>query len=90
MDISIWASFLRVFVVLLIMAPAVYFTTRWYGRRQVIGRSIHIRESMPLGTGRALYVVEWRGKEYLLGVTGHSIQRLDSLPIVDDPVEGDH
>ena len=90
MDISIWASLLPVFIVLLIMAPAVYFTTRWFGHRQTVGRSVRIRETLPLGTGRAIYVVEWREKEFLLGVTGHSMQLLDSMPILDDPTEEDH
>ncbi len=89
MDISIWASLLRVFIVLLIMAPAVYFTTRWFGQRQSVGRNIRIRETLPIGTGKALYVVEWRGQEFLLGVTGHSIQLLDNMPTRDDPEEED-
>ena len=75
-DISIWTSFLRVAVVLLLMAPLVYFTTRWYGRKHVGHGNIRILETMNLGPGKALYIIQWRQNQLLLGVTGQTIQVL--------------
>ncbi len=84
MDIDIWMSFLRVFAVLLALAPAIYFTTRWYAGRQLTGRSVTIRETIPLGTGRALYVIEWEGNQYFLAFTNQTIQLLDTRPVPDE------
>ncbi len=78
MDLELFYGLVRVIIVLAILAPAVYFVTRWYGRRQIRGKSIHIEEVVPLGANKALYVVQWEGRRYLLGVSPHAINLIDT------------
>lgn len=78
MDSLLILGLVRVVVVLAILAPAVYLATRWYGRRHTKGASIHVKEVMPLGVNRALYVIEWDKRRYLLGVTPQAVTLIDS------------
>ena len=64
-------------LVLAVTAPAVYFITRWYGKHQVRGKSIQVHEVLPLGTNRALYVVEWEAP-LPLGVGPQAINLIDT------------
>lgn len=77
MDGELLFGLVRVVIVLLIMAPAVYFLTRWYGRYQQKGSSIEINEVLPMGSNKALYIVTWERRRYLLGVTSQNITLID-------------
>jgi flagellar biogenesis protein FliO len=46
-------------------------------RRKV---SLRLQESLPLGERRSLVVVQWGDRRYLLGLTGQTVQVLDSRP----------
>ncbi|HHT72473.1 MAG TPA: FliO/MopB family protein [Firmicutes bacterium] len=78
LDLELVYGLVRVALVLAVTAPAVYFITRWYGKHQVRGKSIQVHEVLPLGTNRALYVVEWEGRRYLLGVGPQAINLIDT------------
>lgn len=77
MDKSIIWGLVRMVLVLAIIIPGVYYVTRWYGKKQVTGQNLKIKEALSVGSSRALYVVEWKDKEYLLGVTNQAIALLD-------------
>lgn len=77
MDLELFWGLLRVILALAVIVPAAIFATRWYGKRQVRTGSVRIKEAVGLGANRALYLVEWEGKELLLGVTNQSITLLD-------------
>lgn len=76
MDLDLFWGLLRVILALVLIVPASIFATRWYGKRQAGAGSVRIKEAVSLGANRALYVVEWEGKELLLGVTNQSITLL--------------
>lgn len=78
MDSDLLLGLVRVAVILALLGPAVYFVTRWYGKQQIRGKSVTIREVVPLGINRALYVVEWEERRYLLAVAPHAVQVIDT------------
>ena len=55
----------RVIIVLAILAPAVFFVTRWYMVCQIREKSIILKKWFPLGANKALYVVAGEGRRYL-------------------------
>jgi flagellar biosynthetic protein FliO len=63
---------------LVIVVPGAFFVTRWYGKRHTGGQDLRVKEALSLGPNRAIYVVEWKNKSYLLGVTNQAISLLDS------------
>ncbi|HHW71633.1 MAG TPA: hypothetical protein GX393_00205 [Firmicutes bacterium] len=73
MDLEMIWGLVRVVVALAIVLPLTILAARWYGRRQVGGQNLRIKEVLSLGTNRALYLVEWGDKQLLLGVTAQSI-----------------
>ncbi len=77
MDTSLIWGLVRLLLALIVIVPAAFFVTRWYGRKHLGEQNLRIKEALSLGTNRALYVVQWEGKEYLLGVTNQSITLLD-------------
>lgn len=77
LDWEILRGMLRTIIVLLVLAPIVYGVTRLYGVRRTKGTSIVIREGVSLGGQRGLYVVDWEGSRYLLGVTQQQIVVLE-------------
>ena len=83
MDGEIIWGLIRVVAVLAILTPVLVYVTRWYGKRQTVGHSIVVKETVPLGTNRALCVVEWENSKFLLGVTNQSITVLERHPIPD-------
>jgi flagellar biogenesis protein FliO len=85
LDSELIYGLVRVAVILAIMAPAVYFITRWYGRQQGHGRSIRVQDVVHLGVNRALYVVEWENRRYLIGVSPQAINIIDTVSS-DSPI----
>lgn len=83
MDTELILGIVRVIVVLALLAPAVYWAARWYGRRHTGSTNLQIREVLPLGVNRALYVIEWDKRRYLLGVTPQAITLIDSVDQCD-------
>ena len=59
MDLEMIWGLVRVVVALAIVLPLTILAARWYGRRQVGGPNLRIKEVLSLGTNRALYLVEW-------------------------------
>ncbi|NLJ74411.1 MAG: flagellar biosynthetic protein FliO [Firmicutes bacterium] len=84
MDREIAWGLVRVFIVLAILTPILVYVTRWYGKRQRLGSSIVVKETVPLGTNRALCVVEWENNRFLLGVTNQNITILEQHTISDE------
>ncbi len=80
-DQEVFFGLVKVFLFLAVLAPLIFYVTRWYGSRQNQFTSIHLKENLPLGTHRSLYVVEWEGERLLLGVTPQQINMLDKKPI---------
>ncbi|HBN97190.1 MAG TPA: hypothetical protein DDZ66_12905 [Firmicutes bacterium] len=78
MDSSMIWGLVRMVVALVIIVPGAFFVTRWYGRKHTVGQDLRIKEALSLGSSRALYVVEWADKRYLLGVTNQAITLLDA------------
>ncbi len=87
MDLEIFWGLLKVLFFLGILAPLIYLSTRWYGTRFHTSSSMQLKESLSIGSHRALYVVEWEGERLLLGVTAHQIHLLDRKPISLTPDE---
>ncbi|NLJ79466.1 MAG: FliO/MopB family protein [Firmicutes bacterium] len=81
MDAEILWGLIRVLISLALIIPAVFYATRWYAKRQSLGKSVLVQEIISLGTNKALYVVEWEGVRMLLGVTGQSITVLKQQSI---------
>lgn len=78
MDKTLIWGLVRVIVALIIIVPAAIYATRWYGKKQIGGtQELQVKEALPLGTNRALYIVEWEEKRLLLGVTNQSITLLE-------------
>ncbi len=77
LDFEILQGLLRTVIVLLVLAPIIYGVTRLYGVRRTKGASIEIKEAVSLGGQRGLYVVDWEGSRYLLGVTQQQIVVLE-------------
>lgn len=82
MDKTLILGLVRVIVALVIIVPAAIYATRWYGKKQIGGaQELKVKETLPLGTNRALYIVEWEEKRLLLGVTNQSITLLETANI---------
>lgn len=80
MDKTLFWGLIRVVIALVIIIPAAIYATRWYGKKQIgDGRELKVKEALSLGTNRALYIVEWKEKYLLLGVTNQNITLLDTL-----------
>lgn len=77
MDATMIWGLIRVFLVLLVVVPGAIYTTRWYGKKQMPGKDLRIKEALSLGPNKALYVVEWEDKCLLLGVTNQTITLLE-------------
>ncbi len=77
MDTSLIWGLVRLVLALVVIVPAAFFVTRWYGQKHLGGQDLRIKEALNLGTNRALYVVQWKDKHYLLGVTNQSVTLLD-------------
>jgi len=76
----LWGLF-KVVIALGILIPVLIYVTRWYAKRQIVGQSAAVKEIIPLGANKALYVVEWEGEKMLLGVTAQSITVLEQKQI---------
>lgn len=77
MDASLIWSLLRVVVVLLIIIPASIYATRWYAKKHTPDGNLKLKEALSLGTNKTIYVIEWDGKQFLVGVTNQTITLLD-------------
>lgn len=87
MDKTMIWGFVRLVVALLIVVPGAIYATRWYGKKQVTGENLRIKEALSLGPNRAMYVVEWEDRCLLLGVTNQTITLLDTK-VSQKPEEG--
>lgn len=82
---SWWSTLAYLFSLLVVftfVALVAYFASRFLGNKfgQVnINKSSKILENLPLGTNRALSIVEIAGKVMVLGVTEHNITLLDEI-----------
>lgn len=83
-DPELWWSLIKVVVVLLILAPVIYFVTKWYGKLQRTSTTLRIRERISFGGNKSLYVVEWENDLYLLAVTSQNIEFIDKRAFVSD------
>lgn len=81
-----WSDVLRVVGALAVLVPLAYLTTRLVGSRVGLrpGRAMRLVDTLPLGPGRALYLVEVGGRMLVIGVSG---QRMERLAAVTDPEE---
>lgn len=81
-----WGDVLRVVGALAMLVPLAYVTTRLVGSRVALrpGRAMRLVDTLPLGPGRALYLVEVGGRMLVIGVSGQRMERLDA---VTDPDE---
>ncbi len=77
LDSSLLWGLVRVIIALVIIVPAAVYATRWYGSRQAPSKHLRIQEAVSLGANRTLYVVQWKERRLLLGVTNHNITLLD-------------
>lgn len=85
MDTSLIWGLMRLILALVVIVPAAFFVTRWYGQKHLGGKNLRIKEALSLGTNRTLYVVQWEDKQYLLGVTNQSITLLErKISILSD------
>ncbi|NLY11486.1 MAG: flagellar biosynthetic protein FliO [Firmicutes bacterium] len=75
-DWEILKGLVKVVVVLLVMAPLIYFVTRFYGTKLKFKGSIKVLEHSSLGTGKGLYVIEWENERLLIAVTGQNVSVL--------------
>ncbi|NMA61633.1 MAG: flagellar biosynthetic protein FliO [Firmicutes bacterium] len=73
----IW-GLVRLIVVLLVVIPGAIYATRWYAKRQTLGKDLRIMEALSLGPNKALYLIEWDDQSLLLGVTNQTITLLAS------------
>ncbi|MEW6045935.1 MAG: flagellar biosynthetic protein FliO [Bacillota bacterium] len=75
---------LRVIGALAVLVPLAYLTTRLVGSRSGIRsrQMMRILDTLPLGPGRALYLVEVGGRALVIGVAGQQIHRIATI---DDP-----
>jgi flagellar biogenesis protein FliO len=80
MDTELIWGLVRVILALALIVPLTILATRWYGRRQVGGQDLRVKEALSLGANRALYVVLWEDRQFLLGVTGQQITVLGEKP----------
>ena len=77
----------------MLLALAIVLTLAWLILRAI--RAIHpgrfrdhrlkLLLSLPVGARERLIVVRYRGQDFLLGITGASIDLLDKQPATDDP-----
>lgn len=78
-----WADIVQVLLVLILLAPLVYVVTKLYGKRSPLaayGRLLRIIESVSVGPGRAICLVEVPGNRFLvIGVTGQQVSLLAEL-----------
>jgi flagellar biogenesis protein FliO len=77
LDAEMVLGLLKVAVVLACLAPFVYYTARWYARVHTANSTVSVRERIPLGANRFLYVVEWAGNRYLVAVTNQQVAVID-------------
>lgn len=77
---SIIYLFLALVVVLLIAWVVIRFLSGIYTQR-VLNGEIQVSSTYSLGTRQQLFVVKFRDKDYLLGVTPENIQVIDSMPV---------
>lgn len=84
MDTTMIWSLVRLGLVLLVVIPGAIYATRWYASRQTPGKDLRIKEALSLGPNKAVYVVEWRERTLLLGVTNQSITVLDHQASVSE------
>lgn len=73
MDAEIIRGFARVFIVLVVLVPLIYFATRWYGGLHGKNSSLLVKDRLSLGGNKFLYVVEWEGEQFLLAVSSQQI-----------------
>jgi flagellar biogenesis protein FliO len=76
-DSEMVIGFVKVVVILACLIPIMYFVTRWYAKAHKAHSTVHIRERVPLGGNRFLYVVEWAENRYLLALGGQQITIID-------------
>lgn len=79
-----WGDLLRVLGALAVLLPLAYVTARSAGSRLAMrsGRAMRLVDTLPLGPGRALYLVEVAGRMLVIGASGQQIERLAT---VSDP-----
>jgi flagellar protein FliO/FliZ len=83
--LQLWAGLAIVTAVILLLYAAAKRWLRWpAGGRSGI---IRIRETRALGPKKALFLVQVRDRELLLGVTGEAIALLCDMPLPADEVE---
>ncbi len=80
-DIGLWWNLVKIILVLLIIAPLIYFITKWYSQFASLNTTIKIKERVFLSGGKSLYVVEWGINKYLLAVTPRNIEVIGKEPL---------
>jgi len=83
-DTTLVWGLVRVILVLACLSPLVYLTARWYGKIQVTNRNLVVKERIPLGGNKTLYVVQWKHNQYLLGVTSQNMVLLDKQTLIPE------
>lgn len=81
--ITLMYLFLSLALVLILAFFVLRFLSGIYSQRVLKG-DIVVRSTYSLGSRQQLTVVTFRDKEYLLGVTQHNIQLLDSFQSNND------
>lgn len=84
-DSEMVLGFAKVVIVLICLLPVIYYVTRWYGKVQKSSSTVSVKERIPLGANRCLYVVEWAGNKYLVAFTNQQITVIDRLSGTDAP-----
>ncbi|HHX02171.1 MAG TPA: flagellar biosynthetic protein FliO [Firmicutes bacterium] len=70
-------GFAKVVIVLTCLVPIIYFVTKWYAKVHRANTTVNVKERVPLGNNRFLYVIEWAGNHYLLAITNQQIEMID-------------
>lgn len=86
MGLFSWYEVVQVLLVLILLAPLVYLVTKLYGKRgpfAVQGRIMRIVESVSVGPGRSICLVEVPGNRFL--VVGVTAQHISILTELNDP-----
>jgi len=81
-----WADLLKVLGALAVLVPAAYVTARLAGSRMGMrsARAMRVVDTLALGPGRSLYLVEVGTRLLVIGVSG---QQMQALACLDDPEE---
>lgn len=81
-DFSFGWALLRTAVVLALLIPAIYLTTRLYARRALSARDaawVRVIETVSIGPQQKLCIVEVAGKVLVLGVTPQHVTFLTEI-----------